>query len=575
MSTISIPEPRAIHYLPADFTVDSWDNLLPFYEELRDRSLDSVEALVQWLRDRSELEAVVSEAFSRCYIGITVDTQDEKAAKQYQHAVQELIPKIAPFENLLNEKILACSFIEDLDPAVYHIYLRGIKKDAALFREENIPVETEIQMKKKRFGELFSQMLIEHDGQQITLQKAGTFLEETDRTVRETIYHKINQRLLQDTDNLEELYDALVQLRHQLAQNAGFDNYRDYKFQSLGRFDYSPEDCFNFHDAIQSEIVPIVNWLNEVRQEKLGLDTLRPWDLAVDWSGEAPLRPFQTVDELVEKTTACLGQLHPYFGECLAIMEKMGHLDLDSRKGKSPGGYNMPLHLSGVPFIFMNASRSLNDLRTLLHESGHAVHSFLTRDYELNSTKQPTPEIAELASMTMELLTLDHLDFFFKDPAQLKRAKIAQLEGVLKTLPWTATIDHFQHWAYTHPTHSRGERKSAWLEILHRYTSDQVDRTGLEQYSEYQWHRQLHVFEVPFYYIEYGMAQLGAVAIWKRYREEPEQALKDYIEALKLGYSKPIGAIYEAAGIQFDFSREYVAELAAFVQQELKDLLEV
>ena len=193
----------------------------------------------------------------------------------------------------------------------------------------------------------------------------------------------------------------------------------------------------------------------------------------------------------------------------------------------------------------------------------------------MNSTKQPTPEIAELASMTMELLTLDHLVFFFKDPAQLKRAKIAQLEGVLKTLPWTATIDHFQHWAYTNPAHTRGERKSAWLEILHRYTSNQVDRTGLEQYSEYQWHRQLHVFEVPFYYIEYGMAQLGAVAIWKRYREEPEQALSDYIEALKLGYSKPIGAIYEAAGIQFDFSREYVAELAAFVQQELKDLLDV
>ena len=358
-----------------------------------------------------------------------------------------------------------------------------------------------------------------------------------------------------------------------MAQNAGFDNFRDYKFKALGRFDYSVEDCYNFHDSILNEVLPLVEELNRYRKDTLGLKDLRPWDLNVDTSGKQPLRPFENVQELVNKSIRCLSKVDPFFGESITIMKEMGHLDLESRQGKRPGGYNMPLHLTGVPFIFMNATNSLNDMRTLMHESGHAVHSFLIRDYDLNSAKRVPSEVAELAAMTMELLTMDHWDEFFPDAEDLRRAKISQLENVLKVLPWVATVDKFQHWIYSNPQQSKAERKEKWMEIFNEFSSENVDRSGLEEYSEYLWHKQLHIFEVPFYYIEYGMAQLGAIAIWKQYRENPQRAVQNYINALKLGYTVPISEIYEEAGISFDFSRSYVSELGAFVKAELEKLL--
>lgn len=261
------------------------------------------------------------------------------------------------------------------------------------------------------------------------------------------------------------------------------------------------------------------------------------------------------------------------FGKVLSIMQNMGHLDLESRQGKRPGGYNMPLHLSGLPFIFMNATHLLADMRTLMHESGHAVHSYLIQNQKLNACKQLPSEIAELAAMTMELLAMEHWAVFFPKEEDLRRAKISQLENVLRIIPWIATVDKFQHWLYTHPHHTRSERKVEWMNIYHEFNPDNMDRTGLEHYSEYLWHKQLHIFEAPFYSIEYGMAQLGAIAIWQQYRKNPTQAIERYIAALKLGYSKPINEVYEAAGITFDFSQQYVSELSGFVKQELEKLL--
>jgi oligoendopeptidase F len=560
-------------FILEEFEVSSWGALKPYYDDLADRQIASVKDLEQWILDRSRLEAILSEAFGWRYINITKDSADEQASALYQHAVQELSPQIYSYENALNKKLVESSFFEKLDNEKFFIYCRNVKNAVELFNKNNIPISTEVQLRSKEHGKIFSEMTIGVHGVQMTLQKAGSLLEETDRTYRENIYHKINQRILQDTEPLEDLFDSLLDKRHQMALNAGFENFRDYKFAALGRFDYSVKDCLDFHDSIQFEILPLLDSLNQYRRDKLGLEVLRPWDIHVDTNAKQPLRPFETVDELLEKTITCLNKLDPSFGENISKMKEMRHLDLASRKGKRPGGYNMPLHLTGVPFIFMNATNTLNDLRTLLHESGHAVHAFLTAKHELNAAKRVPSEVAELAAMTMELLTMDHWDVFFENEDDLQRAKINQLETVLKVLPWVATIDKFQHWLYTNPNHSRKERKEAWMQTMDAFSSNEIDKTGLEHYSEYIWHKQLHIFEVPFYYIEYGMAQLGAIAIWKNYRENPEKTVKDYVNALQLGYTKPIGEIYETAGIAFNFSGEYIQELGAFVKKELKELL--
>ena len=575
MLTLDPPKAQAPRhrYLPADFQVKDWDQLRPYYDELAERSVDSPAALRQWLLDWNELDAVVGEDFAWRYVRMSQHSADADIAEAYQFAVTQIAPQVAPYEDRLNRKLVESPHRDAIELPGYDLLLRNTENAVALYREANIALSTEAQLKAKEYSQLFGAMTVEVDGEMLTLQQAGTFLEEPDRAKRERVYRLINERLRADTEALEAIFDELVRLRHQMALNAGFDNYRDYKFRALDRFDYSVQDCLDFHASIAKAMVPLEGQLLRYRKEALGLDTLRPWDLAVDPSGEAPLRPFEGGEQLLEKSIDTLAAVHPYFGECLRTMREMEHLDLVSRPNKSPGGYNMPLVWTGVPFVFMNATKSFGDLRTLMHESGHAVHSFLSRHFELVAAKRVPSEVAELASMTMELLTMDHWANFFPNEADWKRARIKQLSGVLKTLPWIATIDAFQHWIYTHPEHTREERKTNWLRLKNQYQAEGVDRTGLEHYADYQWHRQLHLFQVPFYYIEYGFAQLGAIAIWQRYRQDPEAALRDYVRALQLGYTRPIPELYAAAGIAFDFSPAYVQSLGDFVQAELEELL--
>lgn len=561
-------------FVPKEFKVTTWSKLQPYYKELLKRTIGSRQELEQWIKDKSELDAVVSEAFSWRYINITIDSTDDRAEALYQYAVQELAPKITAFENELNEKLVHCPFAAELQGGQYYIHLRNIRNAVHLFQKDNIPLATEIQLKSKEYVKIFSEMTIGVDGKQMTLQKASSLLEEPSRAYREGVYHKIHARLLEETESLDKLFDTLKDMRHKMAVNSGFENFRDFKFKALGRFDYEVKDCEDFHHSIQTEIVPLVDEFNRFRKTALGVDKLRPWDLFVDHTGDQPLRPFESIDELVGKSVDCLYRLHPEFGHTLEIMNEMGHLDLDSRQGKRPGGYNMPLHLTGIPFIFMNATTSLSDMRTLMHEAGHAVHSRLSNHYKLKTAKRVPSEVAELAAMSMELLTMEHWDTFFENPETLRRAKINQLEYVLKVLPWIATIDKFQHWLYTHPGHSPEERQQAWMSIMKAFNSPTIDHSGLEHYLAHLWHKQLHIFEVPFYYIEYGMAQLGAIAIWKRYREDPEHAVADYLKALKLGYTRNVREIYRAAGIEFNFSQSYVSELGAFVKEELRALMD-
>jgi oligoendopeptidase F len=367
------------------------------------------------------------------------------------------------------------------------------------------------------------------------------------------------------------LFNKLIALRNQVALNAGFENYRDYMFAALGRFDYAPEDCFAFHAAIQQEVVPLIKQFNEKRTKELGYQ-LRPWDLEVDTQNREALEPFTSGSDLLDKTVKCFRKVDDYFAWCIETMDNMQRLDLESRKGKAPGGYNYPMAETSVPFIFMNAASSTRDVETMVHEGGHAVHSFLSKDLELAAFKNCPSEVAELASMSMELISYDGQDEFYRTPEELKRAKEEHLEGIIKVLPWIATIDKFQHWIYTHPKHTADERKLYWIELSKEFGTGMVDWSGYEQVQSYTWQKQLHLFEVPFYYIEYGMAQLGALGVWRNFLTDKSKAVKQYKEALSLGYTKPIGEIYKTAGVEFNFSDTYIKSLMEFVKAELNKL---
>ena len=560
------------NYLPTEAKLDSWQDVAPYFEELKSRTLNSREEVEQFLKDQSELESFVSENLGWRYIRMTTDTANEAFAKSYSFFVNEIQPALSREFHALNEKLYKAAGLPLLDEERYRIFLRNLNKEIELFRPENIKLEARDQTLAQEYGAISGAMGISWKGEKITMQKAARLLQSTRRNEREEAFEKIAATRLQYRDQIDGILDKMVGIRTEIAKNAGFDSYRDYKFRSLGRFDYSVADCENFHQSIKNVVMPLVEAQAIERKKKLGVAALKPWDLAVDPEGREPLSPFSSAPELLRATEKVFGRLDPYFAFCLNRMQQLNHLDLESRAGKAPGGYNYPLYETGAPFIFMNAVGSHRDVVTMVHEGGHAVHSFLSDHLELVAFKGLTSEIAELASMSMELLSMDMWDEFYTDPAELKRAKIDHLEDIIGVFPWIAKIDKFQHWLYTHPGHNAQQRAAYWLELSARFDEAVTDWTGLESFREISWQKQLHIFEVPFYYIEYAMAQLGALAVWRNYKLQGQKAIDQYKEALSLGYSKTIGEVYEAAGIRFDFSEEYVRELVEFLQEEINRL---
>ncbi|NJO92563.1 MAG: M3 family oligoendopeptidase, partial [Chloroflexia bacterium] len=542
-------------FLPKDLKIETWDSIAPYSNNLKDRKIESADDLKTWLKNKSELDAVLEEDLAWRYIKMNCNTEDDALSAHFEKFITEIEPKITEVNFELNKLLNDNPFKKNLEGKAYEIMLRSVKSEIELYRKENIPIQAEIQKEEQEYGKIAAAMTINYKGEEITLQKAANYLKETDRKTREEVYKLIWERRLNDKKALNELLEKLTIKRQQLARNAGFENFRDYMFKKLGRFDYNVEDCYQFHESVKTEVVPLIEKIHKTRKEKLGFELLKPWDLDVDEDLKPPLKPFEKAEELIEKTLKCFNSVKPQYAEFISIMQKGKFLDLDSRKGKAPGGFNYPLHESNIPFIFMNATGNLRDVETMVHEGGHAIHSFLTKDLELVDFKETPSEVAELASMSMELISMEHWDAFFKDKEELRRAKRSQLLGTIEVLPWVAMVDKFQHLIYIEKSGSVEKYQEIWKKTAKEFSDNTVDWNGLDDFFNNQWQKQLHIYEVPFYYIEYGFAQLGAIAVWRNYKLNPEKGLTDYENALKLGYTKSIPEIYKAAGIEFNFSK--------------------
>ena len=572
IAAVEIVKRKPRTFIPENIEFETWENIKPFYDKLLAFEINSSDNLSEWLKNKSELESAVDEDARWRYIRVTCDVNNETLKAHHEDFIKNIQPHLIEVKEKLNKKFIESPYSKKLDKNEYGTLISGINNALKLHEDENIDLITECELKQQQYQNIIGNMTIQYNGAEYTLPQASKFLYETNRKVREEVYMLIMQRRMADKDALNELFTSLVQTRNKIAKKAGFSNYRDYKFTELCRNDYTPYDCYKFHDAIKTEVLPLYEFFLNEKKKSLGIEILKPWDTESSEEGLKPLEPFTDGEDLLNKTITCFQNIHPFFGNCLTIMKKMNHLDLESRKGKAPGGYNMGLPEIGVPFIFMNAASSLKDMTTMIHEGGHAIHSFLAKDLAIKEFKDVPSEIAEVASMSMELISMDQWHLFFPNEEDLKRAKKQQLKSVIHILPWVATIDKFQHWIYTNPNHTTEERKVEWLKIFYEFSPAVLDYSGLSEYAANLWQSQLHLYEVPFYYIEYAIAQLAAVAMWKQYKENGKQAIDNYMAALQLGYSKTLPELYEAAGIKFDFSQAYIHELVSFLKNEYEKL---
>ena len=560
------------NFLPLEFNLSSWEVVQPYYEKLVEREINSLDQLKDWLIDWSELEGFLSEDFAWRYIKLSCNTEDEDIKNRYQFYINEIKPNSAPYGDLLNKKFVECPFTNDLIDSEDIILKRSVINEIELFRKENIPLYVKTEELAQKYQDIISQMMIMYQDTDYTLSHAAKFLKDPDRNIRKEVYELVSQRRSKDAGELNQIMDELIKIRHQIAINAGFDNFRDYKYKSLGRFDYTVEDVKSFRDSVASIISPITGEILKEKGKSIGLELsdMKPYDADAEPEGIKALAPYQNSEELITKTIKSFSRINSHLGQYLDLMDKNGFFDLDSRKGKAPGGYNYPLDETGIPFIFMNSTGKHRDLVTMFHEGGHAIHSFLTKELKLNAYKHTPSEVAELASMSMELISMDMWDEFYPDKDDLKRAIKEQLEGVIEILPWIALVDEFQDYIYTHPDINIDQRIDIWVELYKKYHGIDVNWAGYEDIRKILWQKQLHIFEVPFYYIEYGIAQLGALAVWKNYKLNPEKGLENYLSALQLGYTKTVPEIYNQAGISFNFSDTYLSELLDFVKEELR-----
>ncbi|TMI82897.1 MAG: M3 family oligoendopeptidase, partial [Bacillati bacterium ANGP1] len=516
--------------------------------------------------------AAVAEEGARRYIAMTSQTDDPERERAHLDFVREITPRWKQLDHRLDEAYLASPHRRAL-PERYRVLDRKVENRFALYREENLPLQVAEEEMAQQYQKLRGAMTVVYRGQEHTLEQLSGFLKDPERSVRQEAWALVAERMRRDREALEVLFDRLRDLRLRIARNAGFDSFRDYAFRARERFDYGPEDCRRFHEAVVACFVPLTERVMKERQRLLGVEALRPWDLDVDPLRRAPLPEFDRTEDLLGRCEAVFRKVHPEFGDVFRFMRDQGLFDLERRKGKAPGGYQETLDERRWPFIFANVPAA-DDVRVLLHESGHAFHAVAAREEPLIAYRHAPLEFAEVASMGMELLAAPHFDLIYPSVEHARRASRELLEGVLvpRGMPWIATVDAFQHWLYTHPAHTPEERRRAWLETYRRFNRA-VDWTGYEDALAYFWHRQLHIFLAPFYYIEYGVAQLGALQVWlQATRSDSGEAVARYRGALALGGSRPLPQLFEAAGARLAFGAETMAPLAEALGEALARL---
>jgi oligoendopeptidase F len=596
-----LPAHQPRKFVPPTIDLGDWPQIAPLFDQLEKcaAQCESAANLERWLLDWSELSAALDEESSRRYIAMTCHTDNAEAEKAYLHFVESVEPKLKPrqfeLETIYVTHPLRAELLKTGARSVgvqasacapedkrklelqrrYAVFDRDVENHVELFRPENVALETEEAKLCQQYQKLSGSLTVNFRGGEKTLVQMGPYLEEPDRALRQEAWELVAKRRLQEAEKFEDIFDRLIELRERIARNAGFKNYRDYAFRRLGRFDYTPADCARFNDAVAREVMPVVRELQAARRRQLGLDKLhpghlRPWDLAVDPHNRPPLKPFGQVDEMVSRTQKIFDRLDGELAGGFRQMQDLRLLDLDNRKGKAPGGYQSTLSESRLPFIFMNAVGLQRDVETILHEAGHAFHALATRDEDLYAYRSAPIEFCEVASMSMELLGNEFIEEFYS-AADASRARRGHLEGVVGVFPWIATVDEFQHWIYTHPGHSHAERAAAWLELMDRFGGD-VDWSGYEAARAHLWHRQLHIFLHPFYYIEYGIAQLGALQVWANSKRDKPKALNDYKNSLALGGSRPLPELFQAAGCKFQFDAAAIGPLIQLAGSELAKL---
>lgn len=559
-------------FVPLFVNWSAWSEIEPLFDRLEHAlaACQSGTDLEQWLVNWSELSAALDEENSRRHIAMTCHTENVEAEKAYLYFVEEIEPRLKPREFKLSQLYLGHPQREQLLRERYEVFDRETKVSVELFREENVPLETEEAKLDQQYQKLSGSLTVKFRGEEKTLPQMTPFLEEPDRALRQEAWETVARRRMEVAGQFDDLYDQLLGLRKRIAANAGCPNYVDYVFKSHCRFDYTADDCRHFHDAIEEEVMPALRELHARRKQQLQLPVLRPWDMAVDPLNRPPLKPFKGVDRLLATTQNVFQKLDPELARGFQKMQDLRLLDLANRKGKAPGGYQSTLHEARLPFIFMNAVGVQRDVETMLHEAGHAFHALATQTDDLYHYRHAPIEFCEVASMSMELLGNQYLEEFYPR-AEANRARRDHLEGIVKFLPWMAIIDAFQHWIYLHPEHTRAERTIAWVGLMQRFGED-VDWSGYEDVRSSLWHRQLHIFVVPLYYVEYGIAQLGALQVWANSKRDRSGALANYRKALALGGSKPLPQLFATAGCRFDFSKATLRPLMTQVREELESL---
>ncbi len=554
---------------PADLADATWPEIATYYDALAAGAPTRATARA-WLREWSLLEEIVNEAGSQALIAYTGNTADATAEARYLRFVSEIQPNVEARQTGLAQLLLDTG-IDDPDIATL---LREFRTTVKLFRDANVVRFSQIEELSAAYQKIAGGLSVEIDGRTLTIPQLQPLLESDDRASRERAFRAGADAYLANRTAMSDLFDAMFVLRQDVARESGFADFQAYAYAAKHRYDYTVDDVAAFHDAVANVVTPAAARVHAYRRDRLGVDAVRPWDLAVDPDGLAPLRPFSDTADFTGTSARIFTTLDAELGERFADMARDGLLDLESRAHKAPGGYCTTLHHRKQPFVFMNAVGVSDDVTTLIHEAGHCFHAYLASHQELIWQRGTGSEAAELASMSMELLAAPHfaLPVGYYTPDQARRAQAAHLEDILLALPHIASVDAFQRWIYTSGMgHDRDARDAAWLQLRSRFEVG-IDWSGLDRERTARWYRQLHIFELPFYYIEYGIAQLGALQIWKRSLTDPEGALAGYKAALRFGGTRGLPELYAAAGARLIFDADGMRELVGLVEERLETL---